>query len=796
MKTLKNLLHLCILAVLAACSEDAFVPQSEEIQALGSGSVDFISMTVPDIEIDNATTRSKLIDDGTELKFVWQENDAIGVVPLNGRPLSFPIHAENAQKNTAVFDGGDWALKTSTKYAAFFPIKSDNQNTDIKNIAFDYEGQTETNYASYDFLATGAVKPKDGAVKFTMKRLSAILKIRVTMPAGSYGRYGTLIPNKTHFNMKGTLDLSGTEPVFNVTEKARFIHTQLNAEKTSTSGWTYDVMMMIPAADCSDQVVTFRITSDKGYAYETYFQGKNFEAGKAYLLEGTASDARITNTNLIEAAESGNSITFKKITGSGAVNVNDETNQTLLKQVKKIEFSPSLRDSTACNQIAYFPNLERLDCAYIGLTFLDVSKNTALTYLECGSNKLTSLDVSKNTALIRLYCYKNQLTSLDVSKNTMLNYLLCYSNQLTSLDVSKNTALITLQCYSNKLSTLDVSNNTALTFLYCQHNQVTSLDVSKNTALIRLDCYSNQLTSLDVLNNTALEDLSCYDNRLTSLDVSNNTVLETLFCGNNQLTSLDVSNNTALADLSFYNNQLTTLDVSNNTELATLNCQNNQISEIDLSENTKLTELYCDRNKLTSLDISNNTKLNRLQCFTNLLTSLDVSQNTALTTLDCANNQITSLDVSNNMNLKAIDCSSNLLETFTVKNHSSLQSLRIRNNPNLTDLVCTENVLETLIVESCSNLNRLECQGNNLTTLDVSTLTNLTILGCYDNLMEELDIKKNTLLKRITLACGRQWTDSSKTENQILTLYVTSENSGVLPSQTTLNSYVQVVVQD
>lgn len=80
MKTLKNLLYLCILAVLAACSEDAFVPQSEEIPALGSGSVDFISMTVPDIEIDNATTRSKLIDDGTELKFVWQENDAIGVV--------------------------------------------------------------------------------------------------------------------------------------------------------------------------------------------------------------------------------------------------------------------------------------------------------------------------------------------------------------------------------------------------------------------------------------------------------------------------------------------------------------------------------------------------------------------------------------------------------------------------------------------------------------------------------------------------------------------------------------------
>ena len=38
------------------------------------------------------------------------------------------------------------------------------------------------------------------------------------------------------------------------------------------------------------------------------------------------------------------------------------------------------------------------------LTSLDVSNNTALTYLDCGNNQLTSLDVSNNTALEYLYC--------------------------------------------------------------------------------------------------------------------------------------------------------------------------------------------------------------------------------------------------------------------------------------------------------------------------------------------------------------------------------------------------------
>ena len=142
---------------------------------------------------------------------------------------------------------------------------------------------------------------------------------------------------------------------------------------------------------------------------------------------------------------------------------------------------------------------------------LDVSKNTALTYLRCNYNQLTSLDVSKNTALTKLYCSNNQLTSLDVSKNTVLTKLYCDNNQLTSLDVSKNTALTGLNCGHNQLTALDVSKNTALTGLNCGYNQLTALDVSKNTALTDLDCDKNQLTSLDV-SNTNMDDLDCDDN--------------------------------------------------------------------------------------------------------------------------------------------------------------------------------------------------------------------------------------------------------------------------------------------
>ena len=369
------------------------------------------------------------------------------------------------------------------------------------------------------------------------------------MPAGSYGRYGTLIPDNTPFNVKGTLDLSGTEPVYNVTEKAKFIHTQLNQDKTSSSQWIYEVILLIPATDLSDQPLTFSITSDKGYAYEAFFQGKNFEAGKAYVLEGTANDAMITNAKLIAAAESDNSITFKK--ESGKVNVNDATNQTLLKQVKKIIVNEK-NDPTICEQIGYFTALTNLNCYYNQLTSLDVSKNTALTILNCGENKLTFLDVSSNTALTDLDCAWNDITSLDVSHNTELTILTCYINQLTSLDVSNNIALIDLTCSSNQLTSLNISNNIALTSLHCNYNQLTSLDVSNNTALAYLYCGSNQLETYTVKNHSSLK----------TLDISKSPKLTSLDCLNNILTNLNINRCIALKSLDCNKNRLTKLNIS------------------------------------------------------------------------------------------------------------------------------------------------------------------------------------------------------------------------------------------
>ena len=188
--------------------------------------------------------------------------------------------------------------------------------------------------------------------------------------------------------------------------------------------------------------------------------------------------------------------------------------------------------------IEFMPNLDLISCRNLGLGSVDLSNNRLLEHVDFYGyngtvngeqmlyfNKLSSIDISRNTALTYLNCSNNQLTNLDVSKNNALEYLYCHHNQLTNLDVSKNNALTYLDCGYNQLTNLDVSKNNALTYLYCGANQLTNLDVSKNTELTYLSCYVHQLTNLDVSKNNALKSLCCSPMN----DSEGNNLLSTLY---------------------------------------------------------------------------------------------------------------------------------------------------------------------------------------------------------------------------------------------------------------------------
>ena len=373
-------------------------------------------------------------------------------------------------------------MKANEKYAAFYPFKEKDYKTDIKHITIDYTGQTQGNWMKYDFIATGAVQPKDGAVTFTMKRLSAILKIQFTLSSSSitHIRYATLIAEEPLFGVKGTLDLSGSEPIYTPEGLTKFINTDLGVDKaaSSTESTVFTFYLMIPPTNLRGKQVKLLFNSDSGTAKEAFINGQNYEAGKAYSINlDEPSDAMIRNSNLIVAAGLGD--------GTSAINAWAYREKIL--QVKSIVVSGK-DDPTVCDEIGFFRNLEELKCSRNGITYLDVSNNPKLTYLGCYYNELTSLDVSNNTALTELDCDNNQLTSLDVSNNTALYDLRCDGNQLTSFVVTNHSSL----------SKLNIANNPKLTSLDCSRNALTTLDFTGCTALKSLDCNKNRMTKLDI----------------------------------------------------------------------------------------------------------------------------------------------------------------------------------------------------------------------------------------------------------------------------------------------------------
>ena len=407
------------------------------------------------------------------------------------------------------------------------------------------------------------------------------------------------------------------------------------------------------------------------------------------------------------------------------------------------EINVSSKGISSMRGMEYFPNLATLDLQFNTLSGLDISKNTALTWLACGYSQLTSLDVSGNMALSFLSCNGNSLTSLDVSRNTALTELHCDNNKLSSLDVSRNAKLHKLTCEINSLSSLNVSSNTQLSVLYCGYNRLTSLNVKNNPSLDHFACEQNQLTSLDLTNNTALQSAECNDNcrsvtaengrfdlgNLPGFDVSRASGWVNGAVSGNTLVVSESGSVTYVYDLGNGQSETFTLEVTVTGSVpAEIPVDSEHFPDavfrayvqenFDKNGNGKLSEAEIlgvtgievwDKGIASLQGIEFFSYLTDLACFNNRLTNLNVSRNTALETLDCSNNQLTSLNVSGNTALYALTC-----------DHNNLTSLDVSGHAALTDLDCGYNNLSSLNVRNCFHLANLSCPNNNLSSIDLS----------------------------------------------------------------------------
>ena len=314
----KRMTHLASMAVtallaLTACNEEAALTLPAEPQnppvADNSGNVyitgdDFTWELGGGSEGDeggassiHAVTRTQLTVEDNVAKFTWTPGDRVGILPDAGAQVWFEIPTpEEGEEptNVAAFDGGAWALKPTSNYAAYYPFVKDF-DLDRTKVPVSYTGQAQTgngttaHLGAYDYQgARPSTTNGAGGVSFDFDHVGALVLLQFAVPTGGTRLTGvTLSADGAAFTTAGTYDLTSTEgfPI-TATETAESMTIGLDYTTTADDE-TVTLYFLCAPIDLSGKKLNVSVAcgGTEGETIEFEADGKNLVAAGGYLME-------------------------------------------------------------------------------------------------------------------------------------------------------------------------------------------------------------------------------------------------------------------------------------------------------------------------------------------------------------------------------------------------------------------------------------------------------------------------------------------------------------------------------
>ena len=272
-------------AMLCACTNEA------EDSSVDNEYVNSVRVTVESFKDDLPTTRTNHILTSTGLDVQWAEGDALGIYPIGGDQVKFPLSSGSASAS-ASFDGGAWKLRSGVQYAAYYPFSTDNYTISQTAIPVDYTGQTQngnnttSHLGAYDFLACAASSPNaNGDIDLQMKHLGAILRLQLTMPNADSYKKVVLESNGANycFVEKGSFDLTSATPAVHSTAISDSYTINLTNVSTTRNNETITIYAMAAPAKTGNMTVTVYSTDDWN-RYSANVDSKEIKAGGACTI--------------------------------------------------------------------------------------------------------------------------------------------------------------------------------------------------------------------------------------------------------------------------------------------------------------------------------------------------------------------------------------------------------------------------------------------------------------------------------------------------------------------------------
>ena len=283
MKTNYLIASLFAWAAMAACTEFEVIDEPQG--STGNGLLQELSITGKDFQFDDMTRSSVTIGENGA-SFAWDEDDVIGIFPDKGDQVSFAME-EGAGTQTATFTGGGWALKSSAKYAAYYPHVYENR--DLTAIPVSYVSQTQNgngntdHIGEYDFMAAGVSTPENGAVAFDMQHLGALVQLSITVPEPSTLNK-VVLTSSTEFTETGTIDLTVETPAIIAATQSNTFEIALNDVATTEANENVTVYFMTAPVDLTGSELTATVHFSDESTFDIELIGRNLQAGRAYRL--------------------------------------------------------------------------------------------------------------------------------------------------------------------------------------------------------------------------------------------------------------------------------------------------------------------------------------------------------------------------------------------------------------------------------------------------------------------------------------------------------------------------------
>lgn len=284
LKTMKNAVLLLMAGILAGCSYDESLDEISNVRE--------IKATLNGFKSEETSTRTDYnISEVSGFETVWSVGDVLGIYPIGGDQVAFPI-SDGAGTTTAKFDGGSWALRSEYKYAAYYPFSKDCYTIDQKQIPVSYEGQIQTgdnstkHLTAFDFMAAAGTQPSsDGSVNLQFEHIGCFLRMQFTMPKpATLTEVQITVSGGGSFITNGKVNLAAPTPALNSTgyTSSSTVTLKLRDVETTIDNQTITLYMMVAPRNLSSKTLTFSVKDFDENIYTQTAEGKNMIATYAY----------------------------------------------------------------------------------------------------------------------------------------------------------------------------------------------------------------------------------------------------------------------------------------------------------------------------------------------------------------------------------------------------------------------------------------------------------------------------------------------------------------------------------